>query len=41
MKKYLLSIPAALGLLALVPTNSKAQDFNFSVQNQLVEKIEE
>ena len=31
MKKYLLSIPAALGLLALVPAKSKAQDFSFSV----------
>jgi hypothetical protein len=31
MKKYLLLIPAALGLFALIPTNSKAQDFSFSV----------
>ena len=31
MKKYLLLIPAALGLFALNPTNSKAQDFSFSV----------
>ena len=31
MKKYLLLIPAALGLFALNTTNSKAQDFSFSV----------
>ena len=31
MKKCLLLIPAALGLLALVPTQSKSQDFSFSV----------
>jgi hypothetical protein len=31
MKKYLLLIPAALGLLALVPTKSSAQDFSFGV----------
>jgi hypothetical protein len=31
MNKYLLLILAALGLVALIPTNSKAQDFSFSV----------
>jgi hypothetical protein len=31
MKKYLSFIPAALGLLALVPAKSKAQDFSFGV----------
>ena len=31
MKKYLLLIPAALGLFALIPANLKAQDFSFSV----------
>jgi len=31
MKKYLLLIPAALGLLALIPTKSRAQDFGFGV----------
>jgi hypothetical protein len=31
MNKYFFLIPAALGLFALIPTNSKAQDFSFSV----------
>ena len=31
MKKYLLLILAALGLLALVSTKSRAQDFSFGV----------
>ena len=30
MKKYLLLLLPALGLFALVPTNSKAQDFSIS-----------
>jgi hypothetical protein len=30
MKKYLLLLLTALGLFALVPTNSKAQDFSIS-----------
>jgi hypothetical protein len=34
MKRYLILILAALGLIALVPTESKAQSFSFSIGDE-------